>query len=299
MQLRFLKTFTAVANTLNFTRAAEQVHLAQSSVTEQIQALEAELGVKLFDRSRRKLKLTAAGQRLLGYAAELSNLADEAYSSVASTSADISGSLVIGGLETLCATWLPEVVAEFSRRYPAVELTLKTTDSGGLRNGIKHGDLDVSFFFGDGWAEKGLRSEAVTEEELLVILPSNHRLAGREAIKPAELADEVFLVTPPGCVYRKMFDETFAATLPALPKIAGEFASIGSIRGLVEAGVGCALVPRSALAVQPARVVVVPWLGTARATSVTMMWRHRRVDRPETNAFLAIARELLRNQTRR
>lgn len=122
MQLRHLKTFTAVANTLNFTRAAEHVHLSQSSVTEQVQALEADLGVKLFDRSRRRLTLTPAGQRLLGYAAELIDLADEAYSAVVSTFATISGNLVIGGLETLCSTWLPEMVAEFSRRYPAVEM---------------------------------------------------------------------------------------------------------------------------------------------------------------------------------
>ncbi|WP_292443402.1 LysR family transcriptional regulator [Mesorhizobium sp.] len=213
MQLRYLKTFTAVANTLNFTRAAEHVHLSQSSVTEQIQALEADLGAKLFDRSRRRLTLTPAGQRLLGYAAELIGLADEAYSAVASTSATISGNLVIGGLETLCSTWLPEVVAEFCRRYPVVEITLKTADSGGLRNGIRNGDLDVTFFFGDAAAATGVRSEAVAEEELLIILPPSHRMAGREAIKPEDLADEAFLVTQPGCVYRKMFDEAFAATL--------------------------------------------------------------------------------------
>lgn len=92
MQLRYLKTFTAVAEALNFTRAAERVHLSQLSVTEQIQALEADLGVQLFDRSRRRLTLTPAGQRLLGYAAELINLTDEAYSAVGSTSATISGS---------------------------------------------------------------------------------------------------------------------------------------------------------------------------------------------------------------
>jgi DNA-binding transcriptional LysR family regulator len=299
VQFRHLKTFTAVANTLNFTCAAEHVHLSQSSVTEQIQALEADLGMTLFDRSRRRLTLTPAGERLLGYAAELINLADEAYSEVASTSAAISGNLVIGGLETLCSTRLPELLAEFKRRYPAVEMKLKTADSGGLRDGIRNGDLDVSFFFGDAPVATDVRSEVVAEEELLIILPPNHQLAGHAAIKPEDLTDEPFLVTQPGCVYPRMFEEAFAATLPERPKRVGECASIGSIRGLVEAGLGCALVPRSALTAQPAHVVVVPRAGAGGTTPVTMMWRHRRVQSKATSAFVATAREYLGGQTRR
>src|SRR5882757_7280417 len=83
MQLRHLKTFAAVASTLNITRAGEKVHLAQSSVTEQIQSLEADLGAPLFDRSRHRLRLTEAGRRLLEYAGDLLSLADEARSAVA------------------------------------------------------------------------------------------------------------------------------------------------------------------------------------------------------------------------
>lgn len=180
-----------------------------------------------------------------------------------------------------------------------MEITLQTADSGRLRNGIRNGDLHVSFFFGDAPAATGVRSEVVTEEELLIILPPNHRLAGRKMITSEDLADEDFLVTQPGCIYRKMFDEAFAATLPERPKRAGEFGSIGSIRGLVEAGLGCALFPRSAIAVHPVHLVAVPWAGTSRTTPVTMMWRHRRIQSPATEAFLATAREHLRGQTRR
>lgn len=299
MQLRHLKTFTEVAETLNFTRAAERVHLSQSSVTEQIQALEADLGARLFDRSKRRLTITPAGERLLGYAAQLIGLADEAHAAVAGTSTTLSGSLVVGGLETLCSARLPEVVSTFSRRYPDVRMTLKTADSGGLRSGIRRGDLDVSFFFGDALPATGVRSETVAEEGLLIILPPNHRLSGREEVGPEELVDEAFLLTQPGCVYRKMFEDAFAATLPGRPKCAGEFASIGSMRSLVEAGLGCALVPRSALNGQPGRVVVVPLAGISRTTPVTMMWRHRRVQSPVTAAFLDTTREHFRGQTRR
>ncbi|MCR4267893.1 LysR family transcriptional regulator [Nitratireductor sp. ZSWI3] len=299
MQLRHLKTFAAVADTLNLTRAGERVHLSQSSVTEQIQALEADLGVPLFDRSRRRLALTPAGQRLLGYATELLTLADEARAAVADVSATISGRLVVGGLETLCSTRLPDLLAAFSRRCPAVEIRLTTADSGSLRNGVRNGDLDVGFIFGAAPAAPGVRSEAVAEERLLVILPANHRLADRAAIGPGELADEAFAVTEPGCVYRKMFDEAFADTRPERPRLIGEYGSIGSIRGIVEVGAGCALVPRSALAGQSANVAALPWSGPHATTPVTMMWRHRRTQSPAARAFLAAAREHLGDQTRR
>ncbi len=281
----------AVADTLNFTRAAERVHLAQSSVTEQIQALETDLGTRLFDRSRRKLTLTPAGERLVTYAAELLKLAEETHSAIADAGSVVAGSLVIGGLETLCANRLPQLLAEFHRRYPAVKLALKTADSGGLRSGIKSGALDIGFLFGEAKESPDIRGEAVAEDALMIIVPAGHRLAKHAMIGPASIAGEVFLVTSPGCIYRNMFDEAFAATLPESPRIIGEFASIGSIKGLVEAGLGCAMVPRSALAAAHDLVVAIPWSGTNPTTPLTMIWRARRARPPATAAFLAVARE--------
>lgn len=139
MQFRHLKTFAAVASTLNFTRAAEQVHLAQSSVTEQIQALETELGTPLFDRSRRKLSLTGAGRRLLEYAEDILTLVDEARSAVADAAGLAAGSVAIGGLETICASRLPPLLAEFSRAHPSIALQLKVATSGELRNAVRCG----------------------------------------------------------------------------------------------------------------------------------------------------------------
>ena len=298
MQLRHLRTFATVAQTLNFTRAAERIHLAQSSVTEQIQALESDLGVPLFDRSNRRLTLTPAGERLVGYAAEMLRLAGQARSAVADAAGTVSGRLVVGGLETLCATRLPNLLAAFHRLHPAVDLTVKTADSGALRSGVRSGDVDVGFCFGDAPAGPEFRGEAVGQEDLLVMLPPNHRLAGRDEIGPEDLADEAFLVTQPGCVYRRMFDEAFAEDLPHRPKVVGEFASIGSIRGLVQAGLGCALAPRAALEGGPDGPLAVGWAGRHRRTPVTMIWRGGR-PAAATAAFLAVARQGLEAQTRR
>jgi DNA-binding transcriptional LysR family regulator len=139
MQLRHLRTFAAVASTLNITRAGEKVHLAQSSVTEQIQSLEADLGAPLFDRSRHRLRLTEAGRRLLEYAGDLLSLADEARSAVADAAGLVAGTLTVGGLETLCASRLPPLLAKFHREHPAIGLQLKAASTGEMQRRKKRG----------------------------------------------------------------------------------------------------------------------------------------------------------------
>ena len=286
----------AVADTLNITRAAEQIHLSQSTVSEQIQILEAELGAPLFDRSRRALKLTAAGERLLDYAGDLLTLAEEARSAVAAVAGTINGRLRVGGLETLCAARLPDLLAAYRQQYPQIELSLKSADSGQLRGGLKSGGLDVCFFFGEMVVTPEIASEQVAEEELVVIAPPRHRLTGRRYVDTDNLVDDAFLVTQRGCVYRSMFEEAFAATLPDRPKVVGEFASLAAIRELVGAGLGCALVPRFVAAEAEGDLAVFPWSDGTRTTPVVMAWRRQRVQPPALKAFLAMARRHLGNR---
>lgn len=282
----------AVASTLNVTRAAERVHLAQSSVTGQIQALEEALGATLFDRSRRGLRLTPAGQRLQDYAAKLLALADEARAAVASAGEAVAGRLVIGGLETLCAMRLPALLAAYRQRCPDVEVTLKAANSGELRGAVKSGTADVCFVFGDVADDPELEREAVAQEALALIAPPGHRLSARRTLAFADLADEPFLVTETGCVYRRMFERAFAPLAGAGPRIAGEYGSIAAIRTLVEAGEGCALLPRFVVAdaVAAGRSAVLPWPGEEPHVSATMIWRRRRAQVPALREFIDLAR---------
>jgi DNA-binding transcriptional LysR family regulator len=291
MQLRHLRTFAAVASTLNITRAAEQVHLAQSSVTEQIQTLEADLGTPLFDRSRRGLRLTEAGRRLLDYAEPLLSLAQEARAAVAEAAAEAAGALTVGGLETLCATALPSMLARFREKLPAIGLTLKAAGSRELRGGLKSGAMDVCFAFGGGPFDAELESETIAQEGITIIMPAGHRLAGRQAIGPADLAGEAFLVTETGCTYRRMFDEAFPSPGAAHPRIAGEFGSMAAIRRMVETGLGCALVPRLAVSDALPGIRVLPWTGQADTVPISMLWRRRRVQPPALRLLLETARE--------
>lgn len=289
MQLRHLKTFVAVASDLNITRAAERIHLAQSSVSEQMQALEADLNAALFDRTGRKLKLTGAGQRLLDHAQELLARAEEARAAVAAAANMTTGTLAIGGLETLCASYLPPLLAHFGTEHPTVQLQLKSAGSGELRSGLKSGALDVSFAFGEPPDVPELKHEVVAEEELVVALPAGHRLAGQIAASAEDLHDEPFLVTEQGCVYRQMFETGFTQN-GMRPRIAVELGSIAAIRKLVAEGAGCALIPRVAAEAGDRRIVALPWTGDHSPVPVTMIWHGRRSKRPAVRLFLEAAR---------
>jgi DNA-binding transcriptional LysR family regulator len=291
MQLRHLRTFAAVASTLNITRAAEQIHLAQSSVTEQIQTLEADLGTPLFDRSRRGLQLTEAGRRLLDYAAALLTLASDARAAVADVAGLVAGTLTIGALETLCANFLPPMLARFRQRFPAIGLILKAAGSGELRNGVRNGALDLCFAFGAMPPDRALQSEAMAHDRLVLIMPSAHRLAEQEAISFADLTNEAFLVTETGCIYRRIFDEAFEAAGSPCPPIAGEFGSLAAILRMVEAGLGCALVPSLAIREHPPRINVRPWVGRSHSVPIVMIWRRRRILPPALRLLLDAARD--------
>jgi DNA-binding transcriptional LysR family regulator len=291
MQLKHLRTFLAVAGTLNLTRAGTRLNLAQSSVTEQIQALELDLGVTLFERARRRLALTPAGARLLDYARSILSLSDEARAAVAAEAATIGGRVVIGGIDSLCLDRLPALVLRYCGAFPEVQVVLRPGKTTELQGGLEAGTLDVYFTFGDGIAARGTQREALGREPIVLIAPPGHRLAGRARVTLAELADEPFLVTIEGCPVRGVFDRVFASGRRARPRVLGEFASIAAIRGQVEAGAACALVPGSAVREALARgtVAALRW-AKPQHTAITMAWRRRRAEPPALARFLDVAR---------
>lgn len=265
---------------------------AQSSVTEQIQTLESEFGTALFDRSQRGLELTVAGRRLLHYADEILSLADEARASVADAANVECGRLAIGGLETLCTNFLPPLLTAFRQDHPGIDLQLTTARSRELSTRVENGSIDLYFTFGNAPTGSQLQYECVARERLVVLAPPDHRLSGKRTIEAADLVNETFLITEPGCVYRTIFDTVFPQASSTRPQVGGEFGSIGMIQRLVESGLGCALVPRSAVDVN-SRAVLLPWMSDADAVAVFMVWRRRRVQSPVLRLFLDTARRQL------
>jgi DNA-binding transcriptional LysR family regulator len=282
MQLRHLRSFVAVASTLSFTRAAERVHLAQSSVTEQIQALEADLGAPLFDRSGRKLRLTDAGHSLLHYAERLLALDREARAAVAHA-ATSGGSLALGALETLSARWLSAPLEALMNVRSGLSLRVEVAGTGDLLDRVRRGDLDACLVF-EPQPEAALSTTCVDTAELVVIAPRQHRWARQQTVDQDDLLAESFVVTPKGCVYRRIFERALAE-LGEAPRIVGEFDSLATICVMVAQGAGCALMPRLAVPSGNPRIIVRPWAGEKRSAAIHLVFRRQAIQPPALQAL--------------
>ncbi|MEC3982033.1 LysR family transcriptional regulator [Amycolatopsis sp. H20-H5] len=299
MELRHLRAFRAVARTSSFTRAAAELHYAQSSITEQVQALETELGVALFSRIGRKLALTPAGERLVGYADNVLALVEEARNVVEDSAEQPSGELTVGGLETLCATIVPGALSRYRSKFPQVKVAVRQENRGQLYASVRREDIDVCLTFGTPPASAELRSETLFSERLVVIVPRGHRLSERSPVELSDLRGEEFLVTEPGCGFREMYDRSLGKLGADGPRIAAEVGSIAALSSCVAAGMGCGLLPELAVAARhrgteftvlyPAETAE---SGSYRAT-VTMTWQRRWEEKPSVAAFLRIARETM------
>ncbi|MCX4092903.1 LysR family transcriptional regulator [Nocardia sp. alder85J] len=274
MQLRQLSTFRTVADALNVTRAAERLNYAQSSVTDQIKALEQDLGVHLFERSNRGLRLTPAGHRLLDYAERMLSLAEEARAAVTAVGSP-GGELVIGAPETLCAYRLPALLTRFREDCPNVRVVLRPGNREWCRNGVREGSLDVCFTFGAPPDHTDLDSMPLLPEPVVVVAPRDHPLTRREVVTNSDLAGVDFLVTEPGCSYRLMFEEALGSAPGPRPRIAAELTSIGALRTCVAGGMGCALLPQIAVAADLARgtIGLVAWRGPRSEAPIHATWR--------------------------
>ncbi len=287
MHPRLLKTFLAAARHRNITRAAREVHLAQSSVSDQIQSLESELGVALFIRSRHGLELTVAGEALKPYAEEILQLADEARIAVEATRGTTTATVTIGALETIAAVKLPQWLAAFQGDHPEISLRLKIAGSDALLRQLEESEIDIAFCFDKGGLDERLARRTISAEPLVLVASAEDAAASRPN-DLAALAAMRFVVTETGCVYRHLFDKAFAETGMAAPKLAAEVGSIGAIAGLVAKGVGVGLVPRLAVAeaLDRGEIVELPWPGSASTASLVVIWRRRRVQPPALKLLL-------------
>jgi DNA-binding transcriptional LysR family regulator len=287
VELRHLKSFQTVARTLNITHAAAELNYAQSSITDQIKALEAELGTELFDRTGRRLALTAAGERLLAYADRILMLADEAHDLLVGPGTGEADSLVVAGLETLCAHHLPLVLPIYRRNRPQTYLQVLQGGRAQLHTWAQEGEAEVALVFGPPMPRPQLASETLATEDLVVVLPPGHALAGRPFITGTDLAGAAFLATPPGCGFRAMLDRLRAALGPDAPRIVAEVGSMTALRRCAASGMGCALLPVSAVADD---VTAVPLTGEASSTEITMLYNPVIARRPPVHAFLQTVR---------
>ncbi|AEV85566.1 LysR family transcriptional regulator [Actinoplanes sp. SE50] len=244
MEQRQLEYFVAVAEELNFTRAAQRTHAVQSTVSASVRALERHLGAPLFDRSTTRVALTAAGKALLPEARRALDALDQARATVTGLRAGLTGSLRVGTLSGLTAIDLPALVSDFRTRHPGVRLSLSMAAGGtdGLLAAVRARDLDVAFVGVQTASVPDLQLDPIATFQPRVLVPAGHPLAGAGTVTPAGLADEPFIDLPPGFCNRIRTDHDFRRAGIART-IAVEVSDITTIPGYVEAGIGVALVP--------------------------------------------------------
>lgn len=291
MELRKLRYFVALAEELHFGRAATRLHITQPPLSMAIQALERELGVKLFERAPRRVSLTHAGVAFVDEARTLLARAGQAVELARAADRGEVGRLRIGFMSASVYTILPPLLREFSARFPAVRLELRELAMPRQRELLRANELDLGVLRPP-VDEPELEVETVLREPLVAVLPRRHPLAGHKRISARRLASEPFVMfqRQPGLVLHDLVLR-FCLHAGFTPRVVQEVTQSHAVVGLVSAGIGIALAPAS---VQNARLRGVeyrPLREESPSVLTALAWR--RGDRaPALAAMRAVAREV-------
>jgi len=258
MELRHLRYFAAVAEALNFTRAAEKLRVAQPALSRQIQALENELGTKLLDRNRQRVLLTDAGRLFLGHTQKILAQVDIATLAVREVDTGTAGELRIAHDWRLSSNLVSRAVVEYRKRYPGVEVALRdlpmNEQLAALHTHKIHLGFIASGFLGP---DPQIAAQLIQHTDIVAIVPQDHPLAGRKQVALAELRDAEWIsVDTPDNSYRAFLQQLCrnAGFSPHFSRaIANQPPAVG---GLVAAGMGVALAPRMALTHEYAGVAI-------------------------------------------
>ncbi|WP_187170334.1 LysR family transcriptional regulator [Salidesulfovibrio onnuriiensis] len=285
MEFRHLKTFSVVARHLNFTRASVELHYAQSSVSAQIQALEDDLGVKLFDRIGKRIVLTEAGERLWGYARRMLDMTEEIRAEVAE-SGEARGSLTMRVPETLSAFHLVPVLEEFHKEYPRVRVTFIPCDDSGLREELNTGAIDLAFLMTDDVTMDHVNVRMLGTERLVLAASPGHRLAGLSEVRPEDMEGETRLMCRADCRYRKPFEALLRDGGVSTDLL--QFSNLRVLKACLDRAMGFTIIPERTIRADLAsgRYVELPWTGDYNETSIIMIWHSEKWRSPVLRSFM-------------
>ncbi|MGO9119287.1 MAG: LysR family transcriptional regulator [Desulfomonilaceae bacterium] len=292
MEIRHLKTFLTVARLLSFNKAAERLHYAQSSISAQIQALETELGVQLFDRLGRRILLTEAGERLLQYAERIVDLAEETRAEIGGER-DPEGSLTIRIPESLGIHRLPPVINEFSSRFPRVRLNFTTCVHEGLQKDLRQGVIDLAFLLTDSFHAGDLETEALGYESIVLVASPSHRLAKEKLVRTRDLREDTLLLSRVDCSYRRLFERILEEEGVPL-KATRIFHSVETLKRCVMEGTGITVLPVVSVSeeIKKRKLTRLAWEEGELEAAILMIWSKGRWLSPTLNAFMEIARRV-------
>ncbi len=292
MELRVLEQFVAVAEMLHFGRAAERLHMSQPPLSMAMQRLEQEVGVRLLDRNRRGVRLTAAGTVFLGEARQLLAGVEHAVQRARMTARGESGSLRVGCIGPAVAAGLPEVLQQFMREVPGVRVQLDEQVSVRQMGMLMEGALDIALIRRHGVLPDWCATRLFCRDVYVAALPQAHALAGESRIELADLRKDA-LILYPRQMGVELYDAVIAACMEAgfSPHIVQEVATKSTTLALVAAGTGVAFVPASLARAGYNGVRFVPLQGALPCVEMCWAWR-RDSTNPAVPRFLACAAQL-------
>ena len=227
MEFRQLRTFRMVADMLSFSKAAEKLFMAQSSVSAQIKSLEETLDIKLFDRIGRRVLLTDAGRKLYEYARRIEEMTMEIRSEMTDAK-NGRGSLTIRVPETLATLYMPEVVERFHGDNPRVKLNFINCRDQQLREELNSGRIDAAFLMTDAVHLKEVNIRLMKTENLVLVASPSHSLARQKKVAIDDLNGQTLLLPKTDCSYRKPFERLLEERSVAAVRL--EFSSVNSLR---------------------------------------------------------------------
>ena len=245
MEIHQLQYFVAVAEEASFTRAAARVHVAQPGVSAQVRRLEAELGQQLLDRSGRSVTLTEVGAAVLPFARTALDALDGARLAVDQLAGLVRGQVAVGMVSGCALTVVPELLADFHRRYPGVTIALAEDGSDRLLELLRDGTLDLALIGAAGPATEGVQTAVVVDDGLVAAVSPEDPLAVQRSVTVADLRDQPLVSLPRGTGVRTALDAA-CADAGFTPRIVLEASALPMVAQLAERGLGVAILPASA-----------------------------------------------------
>jgi len=288
MELRQLQIFCAAAQTLNFTKAGLKLGYAQSNITGQIHQLEDELQVKLFERMGRGIQLTNDGKSFLANAKIILELCERAKGEFLPQV--VRGILNIGAAETVCVYRLPQILTEYRKLYPLVEIRVQTESCEHFFELIKASSIDIALVLTDTIKSPEMAVQILHDEKMTVVASPLHALAQKEKIRPHDFADECLIITLPGCGYRPLILSMLKEN-NVKPGALMELSSIGAIRQCTICGLGAAILPKIAVKddIERGKLIELDWDGPAFDIKTQLIYHREKWLTPAMRAFIELA----------
>ena len=289
MEFRHLRSMEAVARHRSFTKAAEELHVAQSAISQQIRRLEAELGIEIFRRNSRSVELTDEGELLLAQASRVLAEVDDLHVQLEELTGLVRGTVRLGGIYPFGPYDLYGVLAAFREKHPGVAIHMVEDTQEQMLAMVREDELDCAFASVDPDAiGRDFAGTLLWEDEFVVVCAPDHPLAARKHITYEQIASEDLITHRDNSALRLRL-ETTLGTKGLEPRIAFVCTEMNAARDLASKGLGVAVLPRSVAEHEGAPIALRPFRPEPITWPVSLVWRAGRRQPPAAKAFLTMA----------